>query len=114
MVFVVIVLTIVIHLGTLHTDLMAGATRNSRNRQGETIPSEMDPIGIFEDFAQRMVQLRGTSNSIAPVRPLHSSKVLERFRALRPEKFDGMGDPSKAEHWIREMDLIFDTIECSD
>ena len=25
-----------------------------------------------------------------------------------------MDDPSKAEQWLCEMDLIFDTIECSD
>ena len=25
-----------------------------------------------------------------------------------------MGDPSKVEQWLCEMDLIFDTIECSD
>ena len=93
---------------------MVGATRNSRNRQGEPIPQEMGPTGVFEAFAQRMVQLGGTNNSIAPVRPFHGSKVLERFRALRPEKFDGMCDPSKAEQWLREIDLIFDTIECSD
>ena len=74
----------------------------------------MDPTGIFEAFAQQMVQLGGTNNNIAPMLPLHGSKVLERFRALQPEKFDGMGDPSKAEQWLREMDLIFDTIECSD
>ena len=74
---------------------MAGATRNSRNRQGEPIPPEMDPTGVFEAFAQRMVQLGGTNNSIASVRPFHGSKVLERFMALRPEKFDGMGNPSK-------------------
>ena len=60
-----------------------------------------------------MVQLGGTNKNIAPVRPFHGSKVLERFRTLQPEKFDGMGDPSKAEQWLREMDLIFDTIECS-
>ena len=60
-----------------------------------------------------MVQLGGTNSNIDPVRPLHSSKVLERFRALRPEKFDGLDDPSKAEQWLHEMDLIFDTIECS-
>ena len=99
---------------TIHGSLMAGATRNSKNRQGEPIPPEMDPTGVFEAFEQRMVQLGGTNNNIAPIRPLHGSKVLGRFRALRPEKFNGMNDPSKAEQWLREMDLIFDTIECSD
>ena len=93
---------------------MAGATRNSINSQGEPIPPEMDPIIVFEAFAQWMVQLGGTNINIAPVRPLYSSKVLERFRALRPEMFDGMDDPSKAEQCLREMDLIFDTIKCSD
>ena len=76
---------------------MAGATRNSRNRQGEPIPPEMDPTGIFEAFAQRMVQLGRTNGNIALIRPPHGSKVLERFRALRPEKFDGMDDPSKTD-----------------
>ena len=72
---------------------MAGATRNNRNRQREPIPPEMDLTGIFEAFAQRMVQLGRTNSNIAPVQPPHGSKALERFRALRPEKFDGMDDP---------------------
>ena len=77
---------------TIHGSLMVGATRNNRNKQGEPIPPEMDPKGIFEAFAQRMVQLRGTNNNIAPIRPPHGSKVLERFRDLRLKKFDGMED----------------------
>ena len=76
---------------------MVGAMRNHKNRQGEPIPPEMDPIRVFEAFAQRMVQLGGTNSNIVPVRPPHGSKVLERFRALRSEKFDGMDDPWKAE-----------------
>ena len=92
---------------------MAGAKGNNRNRQGELIPSKMDPTRIFESFAQRMVYLGGTNSNIVQARPPHSSKILERFRALRPEKFDGMDDPSKAEQCLHEMDLIFDTIECS-
>ena len=76
---------------------MAGSTRNNRNRQVVTISTKMDPIGIFEAFVQRMVQLGGTSNKPIPARPPYGSKVLERFRALRPEKFDGMDDPWKAE-----------------
>ena len=67
---------------TLHGSLMAGATWNSRNRQGEPIPPEMNPTGVFEAFAQRMVQLGGINNNIAPVPPLHGSKVLEMFRTL--------------------------------
>ena len=74
----------------------------------------MDPIGLFEAFSQRMVQLGGTNSNIVPAQPPHGSKILERFRALRLEKFDGMDEPSKTKQWLREMDLIFDTIECSD
>ena len=43
---------------------MAGSTRTSRNRQGEPIPLAMDSIGIFEAFAQWMVQLGGTGNNL--------------------------------------------------
>ena len=61
-----------------------------------------------------MVQLGGTNSNVVPVRLPHGSKVLERFRALRSEKFDVMDAPSKVEQWLREMDLIFNTIECLD
>ena len=74
----------------------------------------MDPTRIFETFAQRMVQIGETNNNNVLVRQHHGSKVLERFRALRLEKFDGMDEPSIAEQWLREIDLIFDTIECLD
>ena len=40
--------------------------------------------------------------------------LLERFKALRPEKFDGIGDPWKTKQWLREMELIFDAMECND
>ena len=61
-----------------------------------------------------MVHLRGSNKNLIPVQQSHGSKILERFRALRPEKFDGMVDPWKVEQWLQEMDLIFDTIECID
>ena len=41
-------------------------------------------------------------------------KLLEQFCALRPEKFDGMSEAWKAEQWLREMDWIFETMECTE
>ena len=61
-----------------------------------------------------MVQLGGSSTNHVLVRQPHVSKVLERFRALRPEKFDGMVDLWKVEQRLWEIDLIYDTIECTD
>ena len=39
---------------------------------------------------------------------------MERFRALRPEKFDGISEAWKAEQWLREMETIFSALECGD
>ena len=41
-------------------------------------------------------------------------KLLERFRALRLDKYDGAGEAWKAEQWLQVMDLIFETMECSE
>ena len=40
---------------TIHRSLMAGATWNNKNRQGEPISPEMDLTGIFEVFVHQMV-----------------------------------------------------------
>ena len=83
---------------------MAGSTRNNINRQGAPIQLEMDPTGVFKAFAQGMVQLDGTiNNHVLSLQP-YRSKVLERYRALRPKMFDGMAhfwkEDSDFERWI--------------
>ena len=39
---------------------------------------------------------------------------MANFRALRPDKFDGMGEPWRAEQWLREIEVILDVIECNE
>ena len=41
-------------------------------------------------------------------------KLLERFRALHPDKFDGMAEPWRAEQWLREIEVILDVVECNE
>ena len=100
---------------------MAGAARE-RHRNGAPIPPGMDPTGVFEAFMQRMEHLGNQNNRPAPppiVLPpppprQTGDKLLERFRALRPDKFDGMAEPWKAEQWLREIEVILDAIECNE
>ena len=40
-------------------------------------------------------------------------KLLADFINLRPPAFKGESDPDKAEHWIREMEKIFDVFHCT-
>ena len=93
---------------------MVGSTRQTL-RPGAPIPTNIDPTGIFEAFMQRMEHLgnQNQNNHLQPPIAFHpplrqtGDKLLERFRALRPEKFDGLVDPRRVEQWLREMDLIF-------
>ena len=39
--------------------------------------------------------------------------MVERFRGMRPDKFNGMTEPWEAKDWLRGMDIIFDTLGCS-
>ena len=83
---------------------MAGAARE-RHRNGAPIPPGMDPTGVFEAFMQCMEHLGNQNNRPAPPSivlpppPLRQigDKLLEPFRALRPDKFDGMVEPWRAE-----------------
>ena len=48
--------------------------------------------------------------------PVHQTgdKLLKRFRDLQPENFTGLAEAWEAEQWLRQMDMIFKTIMCSD
>ena len=79
---------------------MAGVARE-RHRNGAPIPSGMDPTGVFEAFMQHMDYLGYQNNRPAPPPIVLPSppprqtrdKLLERFRALCPDKFDGIVEP---------------------
>ena len=68
---------------------------------------------------QRMEHLGNQNNRppplpiVLPPPPLRQTgdKLLERFRALLPDKFDGMAEPWKAEQWLQEIEVILDAIE---
>ena len=99
---------------------MAGRPRRNLPAPPEIAPPAADPTGMFEAFVRRLERIGNNNNrnnnqnvNAAPQRQT-GDKLLERFRALRPEKFDGMAEPWQAEQWLREMDHIFETVECND
>ena len=80
----------------------------------EPIPDGLDPTRTFERFLQQLERIGSQQAYHYPAPPPHRPagyKLLERFRALRPEKFDGVSEPEKAEQWLREMDTMFNALE---
>ena len=86
-------------------------------------PSNVDPTGLLEVFIWRMERVTDNldnleancNNNHGRARQWQNEdKLLERFRALRPEKFDGMSEGWKAEQWLREIDWIFETMDCTE
>ena len=41
-------------------------------------------------------------------------KLLKRFYALHPDKFDGMAELWRVEQWLWEIEVILDAIECNE
>ena len=86
------------------------------------MPPGIDPTEFFEAFMQRMEHLGNQINHpmpppiVPPPPPLRQmgDKLLANFRALLPNKFDGMGEPWRAEQWLREIEVILDAIECNE
>ena len=80
----------------------------------------MDPTGLLTALVRRIERasnnVGNNHNNNLPASPLRQTgdKLLERFRALRPKTFDEMMEPWKAEQWLREMDLIFRAMDCSE
>ena len=99
---------------------MARTTRASQNQSGEPsnmTPPEIDPTGAIDVFIRRMEQVLNRADRVVrnemPVRQT-GDKLLKRFRDLQPENFTGLAEAWEAEQWVRQMDIIFETIECSD
>ena len=94
---------------------MAGRPRRNRNGTPEPLPDGMDPTGVFGALLQRLEQISNNHGNNQQTTPRQTEdKLLERFRALRPDKFDGAGEAGQAEQWLREMDRIFETMECTE
>ena len=93
---------------------MENGTKNARNQNeaGSTnppLPTKVDPMRIFEAMVHRLEYAMDNH----PIPRQTGEKLQERFRVLRPENFDGMLEPWKEEHWLRDMDFIFDAMECA-
>ena len=102
---------------------MADGTRGrstNRNRAGPSelpIPEAIDPTGLLDTRVRRIDRASnnvGNNNHATHPSRQTGDKLLQRFRALLPKKFDGMMEPWKAEQWLREMDSIFRAIDCSE
>ena len=102
------------------------ARRSPRNHPAgliESAPLAVDPTGMFEAFVRRIERIGNlAANNNGNVNNQGNGmsarqmgdKRLERFRALRPEQFAGTAEPWKAEQWLRQMDHIFETMDCND
>ncbi|XP_057811494.1 uncharacterized protein LOC131025719 [Salvia miltiorrhiza] len=65
-------------------------------------------IAAMQGFFQQQAQ--GAQN---PQRN-NTSVVVEQFRRYNPPRFDGRSGPLAMEEWIRELERIFEHIECTD
>ena len=41
-----------------------------------------------------------------------ASEMSKRISQSKPFPFDGKGEPSELENWLREFDKLFDVVEC--
>ena len=78
---------------------MAGRPKRNRNGEQEPLPKGLDPTSVFGALLQGLEQIGNNYGE---------------FRALHPDKYDGTGEAWQAEQWLREMDRIFETMECSE
>ncbi|XP_047949092.1 uncharacterized protein LOC125194920 [Salvia hispanica] len=51
---------------------------------------------------------------LPPPPPRVDRKVVKLFLDQKPPTFDGMGEPAKAETWVRALERIFRTLVCND
>jgi len=95
---------------------MAGRTRVALSDTNQA-PITNDPTGLFEAFICGLENLGATLPARGPQPYAHRAPAgdtrLKEFCALKPERFDGLGEPWKAEQWLREKENIFDAMDCS-
>ena len=87
-----------------HQASMTDGTRGrSANRNGAgplEPPIPIDPTGLLDALVRRIERASnnvGNNNHATHPPRQTGDKLLERFRALQPEKFDGMMEPWRAE-----------------
>ena len=86
------------------TDEPTGTTTPNANQANE-----------FEALIQRLMRISDNhGNNNRNEAPQTGDKLLVRFRALEPDRFDGMVGACQAEQWLREMDCIFETMDCNE
>ncbi|XP_042035098.1 uncharacterized protein LOC121781426 [Salvia splendens] len=54
-----------------------------------------------------------STSTTTPPQP-QEREYIKAFRKENPPKFDGLGEPPKAEAWIRDLERIFDFMGCTD
>ena len=72
---------------------MAGRPRRNHNGTPEPLPEVMDPTGVFGTLLQQLERISNNHRNNYQAAPCPTGdKLLERFRALRPDKYDGAGE----------------------
>ena len=89
-------------MATAYRIRMVRNTRNSTGAKHAECPLPgMDPANTFDRFLQRLERVWSQpivhQFQVPPPPRCVGDKLLERFWTLRPEKFDGVSEPWKAE-----------------
>ena len=95
----------------------------SRNTEGEQAPTMLRTMEQFLQTMSQMMQRQmqgqgGGSSSQPPVNEgaprCQGVQLMEKFRRLNPPVFKGDDRPSAMDGWVREMEKIFQVIQCTD
>ena len=71
-----------------------------------------DQAPDVNEAAQVMLQALAANIGHAPRDEL--ADVVERFRRQRPLTFSGSTDPIQADNWVRETEMTFELMTCSE
>ena len=100
---------------------------NAEDSGSRTMGEEQSPtmMRTMEQFLQAMSQMmnrqmqgQGGGSSSQPhgneeAPRCQGVQLMEKFRRLNPPVFKGEGRPTEVETWIREMEKIFQVIQCT-
>ncbi|XP_077248532.1 uncharacterized protein LOC143888109 [Tasmannia lanceolata] len=102
---------------------------NARRGRGDAHVGEgADPLLMIADLLRGQAQAQAANqaanqaalqNIATTLAARHApaadpTKLHRQFRDYRPSEFTGVGDPLVADHWILEVEGIFEVMECSD
>ena len=77
--------------------------RNVRRENPEPTPQTMEEESVTQPMPPP-----------PPPPPLVDREVVKMFLEQKPPVFDGMGEPAKAETWIRALERTFKVLVCND